>query len=90
MSDSPSEKKDKSSASAVGLFIVVAVILRVWYVAEQLRLHHPSSMSSSWLDASGTEQTITLSTAPGRSYEEFLVEYKNALDEAQRKFPRKP
>lgn len=90
MSDSPSEKRDRSPASAIGLVFVVAVILRVWYVAEQLRSHFPSSMSSQWVDSTGTTQTITLSTSPGGSFDDFLVEYDRKLQGALRQFPRKP
>lgn len=90
MSDSTSARTDRSIARSIGLFVVTAVILRVWYVAEQLRSHHASSMSSTWVDAHGNTHTISLSTAPGRPFSEFLVEFKVDLCDAQREFPRKP
>lgn len=91
MSVSTSPKtSEKPPILPFSVFVLAVVLTRVWYVAEQLRTHVPSNMSTHWMDASGRDHTITLSTSPGGSIEDFLVEYERALDKAQRQYPRKP
>jgi hypothetical protein len=91
MSDSGSKKtSDKPPVLALSIFVLAVVLVRVWVVAEQLRNHHPTCFSTRWVDVYGEEHTITLTTSPGSSFSEFLVQYQNSLNEALRTYPRKP
>lgn len=80
---------EKSPILAVSIFLLAVVLTRVWIVAEQLRTHCVSTLSTHWIDDRGAEHTITLSTTPGRTFNEFLNECDQALRESQITYPRK-
>lgn len=90
MSESSGTKTERGIGSSIFVLAVSVVLLRVWYVAEQLRTHHPSTHSTKWTDANGVDHTLTMTTSPGREFSEFLVEFDSALAKTQRQYPRKP